>query len=149
MKNIYKIKKSTITILTVSYIILTIIEFIKYFCIESNLFGLNYMIINLIIIFLLVPVCINYTKYYSPQRISKLIIVIILMLINCFILSHIVLNTMSYVDSSEQFIKSIFVTKNVFKGIIFGLLTVFTFFEFKLQKLIQNSKQKREKKVSK
>lgn len=142
MKNIYKIKKTTITLLTLSFIILTIIEFVKYFCIDSNLFGLNYMIINFIIIFLMVPVAINYKKYYSPQRISKLIIILILMLINSYILGPIVLNSMSYIDSSSEYIKSIFVIKNILKGIIFGLLLVFTTFEFKLQKLIQNVKRK-------
>ena len=142
MKNIYKIKKTTITLLTLSFIILTIIEFVKYFCIDSNLFGLNYMIINFIIIFLMVPVAINYKKYYSPQRISKLIIILILMLINSYILGPIVLNSMSYVDSSSEYIKSVFVIKNILKGIIFGLLLVFTTFEFKLQKLIQNVKRK-------
>ena len=81
MKNIYKIKKTTITIITLIFILLTIIEFVKYFCIDSNLFGLNYMIINFIIIFLMVPVAINYKKYYSPQRISKLIIILVLMII--------------------------------------------------------------------
>lgn len=136
MKNIYKIKKTTITLLTLSFIILTIIEFVKYFCIDSNLFGLNYMIINFIIIFLMVPVAINYKKYYSPQRISKLIIILILMLINSYILGPIVLNSMSYIDSSSEYINSVFVIKNILKGIIFGLLLVFTTFEFKLQKLI-------------
>lgn len=143
MKNIYKIKKSTLTLLTVSYIILTLIEFVKYFCVDSNLFGLNYMIINLAIIFLLVPICINYKKYYSPQRISKLIIIIILMLINCYILGPIIVNSMSYIDNSKEFMKSIFVIKNILKGIIFVLLTIFTVFEFKLQKLIQNNKNKK------
>lgn len=142
MKNIYKIKKTTITLLTLSFIILTIIEFVKYFCIDSNLFGLNYMIINFIIIFLMVPVAINYKKYYSPQRISKLIIILILMLINSYILGPIVLNSMSYTDSSSEYINSVFVIKNILKGIIFGLLLVFTTFEFKLQKLIQNVKRK-------
>lgn len=142
MKKIYKIKKTTITLLTLSFIILTIIEFVKYFCIDSNLFGLNYMIINFIIIFLMVPVAINYKKYYSPQRISKLIIILILMLINSYILGPIVLNSMSYIDSSSEYINSVFVIKNILKGIIFGLLLVFTAFEFKLQKLIQNVKRK-------
>lgn len=142
MKNIYKIKKTTITIITLIFILLTIIEFVKYFCIDSNLFGLNYMIINFIIIFLMVPVAINYKKYYSPQRISKLIIILILMLINSYILGPIVLNSMSYTDSSSEYINSVFVIKNILKGIIFGLLLVFTTFEFKLQKLIQNVKRK-------
>ena len=142
MKNIFKIKKTTITILTLIFILLTIIEFVKYFCIDSNLFGLNYMIINNIIKFLMVPVAINYKKYYSPQRISKLIIILVLMIINSYILGPIILNSMSYVDSSKEYIKSIFVIKNILKGIIFGLLLVFTTFEFKLQKLIQTVKRK-------
>jgi hypothetical protein len=139
MKNIYKIKKTTLTLLTLIYIILTLIEFVKYLCFDSNIFGLNYMVINLIIIFLLVPVCINYTKYYSAQRISKLIIIDILMLINCYLLN---LASLPYIDGSREFIESIFVIKNILKGIIFVIITLFTLFEFKLQKLIQQTKKK-------
>ena len=64
------------------------------------------------------------------------------MIINSYILGPIILNSMSYVDSSKEYIKSIFVIKNILKGIIFGLLLVFTTFEFKLQKLIQTVKRK-------
>ena len=70
MKNIYKIKKTTITLLTLSFIILTIIEFVKYFCIDSNLFGLNYMIINFIIIFLITNIDLIYSFELSTYDIE-------------------------------------------------------------------------------
>ena len=72
MKKVFKYKKMTISLITLTYIILTIIEFVKYFLVDSNLFGMLYMLINAGMIFLIIPVMYNYNKYYSPQRISKL-----------------------------------------------------------------------------
>lgn len=99
------------------------------------------MIINFIIIFLIVPVAYNYNRYYSVQRISKLIIIIILGLFNSYILQLIVLNTMSYTDYSLEYINSIFWIKNVLKGIIYFILIAFTAFEFKLEEILIKSKK--------
>ncbi len=136
----YKYKKIAIYSLTILYIILTIIEMIYYFLADSNLFGVIYLILSLFIIFLLVPICYNYKKYYSTARISKLIIVIVLGIFSSYILKYIVLNSMNYIDYSKNYIKSIFIYKNVFKGIIYFILTIFTIFEFKLDKVLIKSK---------
>ncbi|MGM9878340.1 MAG: hypothetical protein ACI33S_06815 [Bacilli bacterium] len=134
----YKYKKNIIRVLTCIYVILSIIEFIKYFFVNSNLFGLIYLIINIFIIFLLVPVAYNYNKYYSIPRISKLIMVIILGIFSSYILNNIVINNMSYTDASIIYNNKIFITKNILKVIVYFALTIFTIFEFKLDKLIKN-----------
>ena len=137
MKKVFKYKKMTISLITLTYIILTIIEFVKYFLVDSNLFGMLYMLINAGMIFLIIPVMYNYNKYYSPQRISKLIIFIVLGIFNSYFLSLILKYTMSYNDYSVFFSKDIFMIKNILKGTIYGFLILFTVFEFKLQKLIK------------
>ena len=95
----YKYKKNIIRILTCIYVILSIIEFIKYFFVNSNLFGLIYLIINLFIIFLLVTVAYNYNRYYSIPRISKLIITVILGIFSSYILKIVIINNMNYTIS--------------------------------------------------
>lgn len=135
----FKYKRITIYLLTVIYILLTIIEVIKYLLFENNLFGLYYLLISLLIVFLLVPCAYNYKKYYSGARISKLIIVILLIIFDSFILEHILLKSMSYIDASSDFIKNIFIYKNILKTILAFLLVIFTVFEFKLDELIKKS----------
>ena len=134
----YKYKKNIIRILTCIYVILSIIEFIKYFFVNSNLFGLIYLIINLFIIFLLVTVAYNYNRYYSIPRISKLIITVILGIFSSYILKIVIINNMNYTDASIIYNNKIFITKNILKVIVYFLLTIFTIFEFKLDKLIKN-----------
>lgn len=141
----HKYKKYIIYFLTIIYIILTVIELIKYLIIDSNIFGLLYLLISLFIIFLLIPICYNYKKYYSPARISKLIIIILVGFFNSYILNIIVLNGMAFLDSSKEFIESIFIIKNILKIIIYSLLIIFTFFEFKLDKLLIKGINKVEK----
>ena len=133
----YKYKKLALYLLTFIYIVLSFIEFIKYMRVDSCIFGIIYLIINLVIIFLLVPCAYNYKKYFSKARISKLIIIIVLGIFNSYILQMIYLNNAGVVDSSKKFIDSIFIYKSVFKGIIYFLLAIFTVFEFKLDKLLK------------
>ena len=133
----YKYKKIALYFLTFMFILLSFIEFIKYLKIDSNIFGLIYLIINLIIIFLLVPCAYNYKKYYSKARISKLIMIIVFGIFNSYLLHLIVINSASVVDSSRAYIDSIYLYRYIFKGIIYLLLLVFTVFEFKLEKIIK------------
>ena len=44
----YKYKKNTMATIMLAFPILTLIELIKYFLADSNIFGLNYLIINFI-----------------------------------------------------------------------------------------------------
>lgn len=132
----YKYKKLVLNIVTVLYIIIFLIELIKYFFIDSNLYGVFYLLINLLIIFFLVPTTYNYKKYYSTARISKLIIIMLLGIFNSYILELIVVNNMGYIDSSKEYIKSIFVYKDILKGILYFILFIFTLLEFKLDKVL-------------
>lgn len=132
----YKIKKLILYILTLVFLILSGIELFKYFYVDTTLYGVIYLLINLIILFFLIPVTYNYKRNFSRARISKLIIILIIGIFNSYILDKIVISNMSYVDSSTVYLTSIFVCKNILKGIVYGSLTVFTFFESKLNKKI-------------
>ena len=141
----YKIKKLILYILTLVFLILSGIELFKYFYVDTTLYGVIYLLVNLIILFFLIPVTYNYKRNFSNARISKLIIILIIGIFNSYILDKIVINNMSYVDSSAIYLNSIFVCKNILKGIVYGSLIVFTFFEAKLNKriskLIKNIKK--------
>lgn len=132
----YKVKKTILYILVLSYIVLSMIELIKYFKVDTTLFGVIYLSINLIILFLFIPVTYNYKRNYSNARISKLILIIVIGIFNSYILNKIVLSNMNYIDSSSLYISSIRTIKNILKGIIYLSLGVFTFFEAKLNKKI-------------
>ncbi len=132
----YKYKKIFLLLFTLLYIILTIIELIKYLKFDSELFGLVYNIINIFIIFLLIPLLYNYKKNYSKARISKLILIIIIGIFNSYILKTIVINSMNYIDTSNLYIKDIYVIKNIIKIIMFILLMIFTYIESKTTKIV-------------
>lgn len=132
----YKIKKIFINFITALYILLFMIELFKYLKTDNNIFGVYYLITNLVIIFFLVPIAYNYKRYYSMARISKIIIVILVGLFSSFVLEHIVVSMYNYIDDSSTYIKSIFVIKNVLKTIIYVLLAGFTVLEFKSEKVI-------------
>lgn len=137
----YKKKKLLLNIVNISFLILSLIELIKYFKFDNTLYGVIYLLINLIIIFLLLPVTFNYKRHYSSARISKVILIIIIGLFNSYILNYIVVGNMSYIDSSGSFIKSIFVIKNILKPILYFLLMIFLFLETGLNKKIKSSKK--------
>ena len=135
----FKYKKFTINICTFLFVIFSIIELIIYLFCDNNIFGLYYLLINLVIIFLLVPCAYNYKRYYSAARISKLVIIILLGIFNSFILQATINGGVSYVDASDIYIKKIFIYKSIFKGIIYLLLIVFTIFDSKLNKVLTKS----------
>ena len=134
----FKYKKLTIYSCTFLYIVFTLIELIKYLLCDNTLFGMYYLLVNLVIIFLLVPTTYNYKKYYSAARISKLILIILIGIFNSFILEHIIKGVMGYMDSTNDYIDSIFIYKNIFKGIIYLILGIICYFEFGNEKMIKN-----------
>lgn len=138
----FKYKKFILNICTFIFIVLSFIEFVKYMFFESNIFGIIYLLINLVIILLLVPTSYNYKKYFSKIRISKLILIILIGIFNSFILKNIVLNNSGVIDASKKYIDSIFVYKSVFKLIIYIILACITILEFKVEKLFKSSKSK-------
>lgn len=131
----YKYKKIFIVCISLLYVFLTVIELIKYLRVDSNFYGVVYLLLSLIIIFFLVTIAYNYKKYYSSSRVSKLVIVIVLGLFTSFILNMFLINSMSYVDSSNTMIKSISFIKNILKPTIYFLVAVFTFLEINTIKL--------------
>lgn len=138
----FKYKKYALYSLTIIFIIISLIELIIYLTVKSTVFGLIYLFINLLMIFFLVPIAYNYNKYFNPARISKLIIVILLGLFNSYLLGQIIINNISYIDSSTDYINKIFIFKNFLKGIVFLLLTIITIFEFKIDKIIKKREEK-------
>lgn len=136
----FKYKKMTLLIITIAYIVISIVELTKYLLIDSNLFGLIYLITNVFIIFLLIPLAYNYKRRYSNARVSKLIMIIILGIFSSYILEVIVLNSMNYVDSSKIYIDKIFMCKNILKGVIYLFLGVFTYYEKKSKIIIKMAK---------
>ncbi len=138
----YKHKKITINMLTCIYIVLTIIELFIYMLSKNNLFGIYYLLSSLFIIFLLVPISYNYNKYFSTARLSKLIIVLVLIIFNSFLLNLIVLKNMSYVDASTLYIDKVFVIKNILKPIIAFVVLIFILLEFRLDRLLKKKTHK-------
>ncbi len=141
----YKVKKLMLYMLTLVFIVLSGIELFKYFYVDTTLYGVIYLLVNLVILFFLIPVTYNYKRNFSRARISKLIIILIIGIFNSYILDKIVISNMTYIDSSTTYLNSIFVCKNILKGIVYGSLLVFTFFESKLNKkiskMIKNAKK--------
>lgn len=127
----YKYKKIFIVFTSIIYVLLTIIELIKYLKVDSNLYGVLYLVLSLIIIFFLVTVTYNYKRSYSATRTSKLIIIVVLGLFNSFLLNKILIVSMSYFDSSSVMIDEIGFIKNIIKPIMYLLVAAFTFFEIK------------------
>jgi len=127
----YKYKKIFIVFTSIIYVLLTIIELIKYLKVDSNLYGVLYLVLSLIIIFFLVTVTYNYKRSYSATRTSKLIIIVVLGLFNSFLLNKILIASMSYFDSSSVMIDEIGFIKNIIKPIMYLLVAAFTFFEIK------------------
>ena len=74
----YKKKKLLLNIINILFLIFSLIELIKYFKIDNTLYGVIYLLINLVIIFLLLQVTFNYKRHYSTARISKIILIIII-----------------------------------------------------------------------
>ena len=102
----YKYKKMTIKLIALLYIVITIIETVKYLFSDSNIFGLIYLLISSFIIFLLVPTSHNYNRYYSSARISKLIIIFILGIFSSYFLNKmrsITLRTKEYFKTTFHF----------------------------------------------
>ena len=138
----FKYKKIFLKLITSIIVILTCIEIFIYMISKNNYFGLIYIILNLVLIFLLVPVTYNYSRYFSKARISKLIMIILLGIFSSYILKPIIINNMDYIDYSKSYSNKIFIIKNIFKPLIYLLLIIFTIFEFKVQKLLNKDTKK-------
>lgn len=121
----YRFKKRLLVFITFVYFILFCYEFIKYMRCERNIFGFIYLVINLFILFLLVPTMYNYKKHYSRNRISKFIIMSVLGLFSSYILYNVVCSSVMYVDSSYVYSSSIWFVKDVLMPIIYVIFTLY------------------------
>ena len=135
----FKYKKLTLLFITLVYIIFSLIELIYYFKVDSTLYGLIYLLNTLFIIFLMIPTAYNYKKAFCASRASKFIIIVVFGIFTSYILGSLVLHGMNYTDDSLKYMKSIFIYKNIFKGIIYFIFIIFTLLEFKIDKLILKS----------
>ena len=133
----YKLQSKRIKLYTISYLILFLIELIIYLFKKSNIYGMIYLLLSLVILFLLITISRNYNRYYSENRISKLIIVIILGIFTSYILGPIILKSMNIIDSSIEYSKNILIPKSILKPLIFILLIPFTKKEYKSEKIIK------------
>ena len=118
--------------LLILFLILTLIELINYLIENSNTFGLIYLCIQAFIVFLFIPIFYNYKRYYSKERISKIIIIIIIGLFSSYFLNIVYFNMIDYVDNSSDMIDKIFVVKNYLKPLVYFFLSVFLFFETRI-----------------
>ena len=137
----FKYKKITFHFVAILFVILSIIELIIYLFNNNTIFGLYYLLINLLIIFFLLPCAYNYKKNYSAARNSKLIIIIILGIFNSFLLKPIVLNNVGYTDDSIFYLDKIFIIKNVLKIIIYAILAVICFLEYRNKQFFMKNKK--------
>lgn len=139
----HKYRKILLYLLAIIYVTLTVIELIKYLALDAAIYGLIYLIMSLVLIFLLVPTTVNYKNNYSMTRFSKFMIIIVLGIFNSFVLNHIVFSNLNYLDSSYEYLGNIKYIKNVFKPIIYCILLLFALRECgvyeKIIKLIKKS----------
>ena len=131
-------KKYILCFITLSYILLTMFELVKYLFCKSSIFGLIYLMLSTIIIFLLVPTTLNYNNKYSLARISKLLIVVIFGLFLSYLLNVVLFKSVDYIDFSYIYIESIFVVKNIIKPIIYFILFVFIVFESRIIEIVKD-----------
>ncbi|MBQ6285312.1 MAG: hypothetical protein IJK67_03260 [Bacilli bacterium] len=134
----YKYKKYLLYFISISYILLTIIELVKYLLCKSNIFGLIYLLLNVVIIFLLVPTTVNYNDKYSLARISKFLIIGVIGLFLSHVLDILVLNSIDYIDYSSKYIKSVYLIKTILKPILYSLLLILSLIESKFFIKIKN-----------
>ena len=138
----YKFRKLFFQLLTIIYIVLSLIELAKYLFIDSNLFGLIYLIITIVLIFLIIPTMYNYKNNYSNARFSKFVIVVIIGIFNSFVLYPLVVNNMNYIDSSNLYNSSIFLIKNIFKPLLYLCLVLLALRDAKVYEKVYSIKNK-------
>lgn len=116
-KNIYKI-------VFLLYLIFTIIEILMFLFNQTNYYGVYYLLINMLIIFSLLIININYKKANKKIRLSKNITNFILQIFSSYFLLNILINTYKYIDYSSKYISHIFITSKILKPIILLILII-------------------------
>lgn len=127
--------KKIYMLLTSIFSLLTIYEVIIYILGESNYFGLFYLILNLFIVFLMFMVSVNIKKGNTMIRISKNAIIVVLGIFCSFVLKLILSGVFGYVDESNAYISNIFISLKVGKPIIYLMLGILSYLEYKNMKI--------------
>lgn len=120
-------KKKLYLAYLVIYSLVSLIELILYLRFNSTLFGLLYMVINLIIIFLLSISLYNYSEFNLKIRLSKNAILAFL------ILFSILLAVFKYSDESKVFISEIKIFIYYIKPLMIILLGTLSFYDYKVK----------------
>ena len=127
--------KKIYMLLTSIFSLLTIYEVIIYILGKSNYFGLFYLILNLFIVFLMFMVSVNIKKGNTMIRISKNAIIVVLGIFCSFVLKLILSGVFVYVDESNAYISNIFISLKVVKPIIYLILGILSYLEYKNMKI--------------
>lgn len=127
--------KKIYMLLTSIFSLLTIYEVIIYILGKSNYFGLFYLILNLFIVFLMFMVSVNIKKGNTMIRISKNAIIVVLGIFCSFVLKLILSGGFGYVDESNAYISNIFISLKVVKPIIYLILGILSYLEYKNMKI--------------
>lgn len=91
---------------------------------QTNYYGVYYLLINMLIIFSLLIININYKKANKKIRLSKNITNLILQIFSSYFLLNILTNTYKYIDYSSKYISHIFITSKILKPIILLILII-------------------------
>lgn len=126
-----KLYKKLYMFITFIFMLLTLVEFVIYILNESNYFGFYYLLISIFIIFMIIGVNFNYAKADKKIRLSKSIIIMLLTLFCSFLLLNLLNNYYSYIDYSQNYIKSIYMILKFFKPLISIILVVISVLDFK------------------
>lgn len=127
--------KKIYMLLTSIFSLLTIYEVIVYVLGSSNYFGLFYLILNLFIVFLMFMVSVNIKKGNTMIRISKNAIIVVLGIFCSFVLKLVLSGVFGYVDESNAYISNIFISLKVVKPIIYLILGILSYLEYKNMKI--------------
>lgn len=127
--------KKIYMLLTSIFSLLTIYEVIVYVLGSSNYFGLFYLILNLFIVFLMFMVSVNIKKGNTMIRISKNAILVVLGLLASFVLKYILSSVFGYVDESGVYINRVFISLKIVKPIIYLMLGILSYLEYKNMKI--------------
>ncbi len=109
-----------------TYLVIFIIEFVYYLRFNSTLFGLIYIVLNLLVLSLLMLSLINYKNDNVKIRISKNIFLIVIIFFLSFILPK-----LNFIDESKIFIDSIKSFIGIIDPLLILVLAIVSFLDFK------------------
>lgn len=140
MNHIAKYLKYIYYLVFILFCIFSIIELKNYFTTYSNVYGLLYMIVTLILVYFFYELVNNFKLKRHTKRIKYNLLIIIIGIIIILFSSNI-MGDISYIDNSKEFINKNIIIMNVLKPILYGVLFILSIIEFQFIRLLL-SKQK-------